>query len=206
MADDVVGLMDALNIGKATIMGASMGGMIAQTVAARYPERVQALISIMSHTGERRFLVGRPEAMKVMLNAKAATTPEEAGVRVETIMRVLAGSAYPSPAADYREMGSRAFLRSNDPPAFGRQLAAILASGDRASEVRKIAAPTLVIHGTHDPLIPVAAGRRTAELIRGAELWEVQEMGHNIAKQLWPQFTERIFRFLRTSGVVQAEP
>ncbi|MAY82247.1 MAG: alpha/beta hydrolase [Deltaproteobacteria bacterium] len=204
MAADVIGLMDALNIDKATIMGASMGGMIAQTMAARYPDRVQAMISVMSHTGERRFLIGRPEAMKVMLNAKAPTTPEEAGVRVETIMNVLAGSEYPSPAEDYHDMGRRAFLRSNDPPAFGRQLAAILASGDRAAEIRKIGVPTLVIHGTHDPLIPVTAGRRTAALIKNAELWEVPKMGHNIPKQLWPQFVQRIDQFLRESGAVQA--
>ena len=203
MANDVVGLMDARGIEKAIIMGASMGGMIAQIMTARYPKRVQALISVMSHTGERRFLVGRPEAMKVMLNGKVPTTPEEAGERVETIMNVLAGSEYPSPAEDYHDMGRRAFLRSNDPPAFGRQLAAILASGDRAAELRTITVPTLVIHGTHDPLIPVTAGRRTAALIKGASLWEVPKMGHNIPKQLWPQFVDKIVRFLAETGVVQ---
>jgi len=197
MAQDAVGLLDVLGIDQALVVGASMGGMIGQTLAIENPERVRGLVSIMSHTGERRFLVGRPNAIKVMLEGRPPRTPEEAGERVVRIMDALASPAYPTDPDRYREMAAIAFERDSDPRGFGRQLAAILSSGSRAQGLEKLTVPTLVIHGKEDPLIPVAAGRRTAKLIPDAQLWEVDGMGHDLPAQLWPVIADRISEFAR---------
>jgi pimeloyl-ACP methyl ester carboxylesterase len=197
MAADAVGLLDALGHERAVVVGASMGGMIAQTMAIHYPERVSGLVSIMSHTGERRFLVGRPNAIKAMLEGAPPRSPEAAGERVVRIMDVLASPAYPTDPASYLKIGAEAYARDPDPRGFGRQLAAILASGSRAKALPSVTAPTLVIHGAEDPLIPAAAGRRVAKLIPGAQLWEVEGMGHDLPEQLWPALTERIGTFAK---------
>jgi pimeloyl-ACP methyl ester carboxylesterase len=200
MAQDAVGLLDALGIPQAVVVGASMGGMIAQTMAIHHPQRVAGMVSIMSHTGERRFLVGKVSAIKVMLEGGPPRSPEEAGERVIRIMDVLASPAYPTDPASYREMGAAAYARDSDPRGFGRQLAAILASGSRAKQLPDITAPTLVIHGEADPLIPISAGRRLASLIPHAELWEVAGMGHDMPAQIWPDLTQRIGALAQSSG------
>jgi len=197
MAADSVGLLEALGHEHALVVGASMGGMIAQTMAIHHSSRVSGLVSIMSHTGERRFLTGRPSAIQAMLQGGAPRSEEEAAERVVRVMAVLGSPAHPTDPESYRQMGRAAFRRDPDPRGFGRQLAAILASGSRARLLPQITAPTLVIHGAEDPLIPPAAGRRTAKLIPGAQLWEVEGMGHDLPLQLWPAMAERIGAFAR---------
>jgi len=200
MAEDVVGLLDALQIDRCLVVGASMGGMIGQTLAIAHPERVAGLVSIMSHTGERRFLVGRPAAIRTMLEGGPPQSAEDAGERVIRIMSVLGSPDYPTEADSYRDMGARAYARDPDPRGFGRQLAAILASGSRAARLPEVTAPTLVIHGKADPLIPATAGRRIAKLIPDADLWEIDGMGHDLPRQLWPELAERIGAFARDTA------
>ncbi|GAC1326280.1 MAG: alpha/beta hydrolase [Thermoleophilaceae bacterium] len=194
MADDVDGLLEALELDSAHLVGASMGGMIAQTVAARHPARVRSLTSIMSTSGERG--VSRPtaEASRVLL-APAARTREQAGDRALAASAVIGSPGYPTDEADVRDLAGRAFDRGHNPAGFARQLAGIWASGDRTQALRSISAPTLVIHGEEDPLVQPAAGRATAAAIPGAELWTIPGMGHDLPRALWPEIVRRILDF-----------
>jgi pimeloyl-ACP methyl ester carboxylesterase len=191
MADDVAGLVEGLGFEAAHIVGASMGGMVAQSMAMRHRERVLSLVSIMSTTGQRE--VSQPtEAAVAALLAPAPTTREEAMDRAQAAARVIGSPGFERDQDDLRERAGRAWDRDHDPSGFARQMAAIQRSGNRTTDVQKITAPTLVIHGKDDPLIPVAAGRATAAAIPGAELWEVAGMGHDLPRALWPEFAERI--------------
>lgn len=185
MADDAVGLLDGLGIDKAHVVGASMGGMIAQLVAATYPERTLSLTSIMSTTGNRRVPPARPEAFK------ALTTPPPANATLEQmiphvigIARAIGSPAYPAPEERLVERITRDFKRSFHPTGAGRQLAAIIDDGDRRARLRKVTAPALVIHGVDDPLVRIEGGRDTAASIPGARLHEIPGMGHNLPLEL----------------------
>jgi pimeloyl-ACP methyl ester carboxylesterase len=191
MADDVAGLLDALGHDAAHLVGVSMGGMIAQAVAARHPQRVLSLCSIMSTTGDPAASEPTPEAMEALL-LPPAKTPEEAMDRAQKGARLIGSPAYERDQEELRERAARAWLRDHDPAGFARQLAAIQRSGNRTAALASISAPTLVIHGVEDPLIRVGAGRATAAAIAGAQLWELPGMGHDMPRQLWPQFAERI--------------
>ena len=184
MADDAVGLLDALGIARAHIMGASMGGMIAQMVAALYPDRVLSLTSIMSTTGNPSLPAATAEAMAVL-----TTRPDGAdeaaivahGIKVE---KTIGSPGYPADEAALRERVLRDFRRMYYPPGFARQMAAIVASGDRRDALKGITAPTMVIHGADDPLVPLAGGRDTAATIPGAQIVEIAGMGHNLPEAL----------------------
>jgi pimeloyl-ACP methyl ester carboxylesterase len=184
MAADAVGLLDALDIDKAHVMGASMGGMIAQMVAATYPDRVLSLTSIMSTTGNPMLPPASPEAMAV-LTQRPTGTDEEAivahGVRAE---KVIGSPGYPADEAVLTERVRAGFRRMHYPPGFARQMAAIVGSGDRRAALSTITAPTMVIHGADDPLVPLAGGRDTAETIPGAKIVEIPGMGHNLPEPL----------------------
>ena len=192
MADDAVGLLDALKIERAHIVGASMGGMIAQHVAARYPERTRSLTSVMSTTGRRGLPRATPEAMAVLtkrpLNADLATILEF-GVKAA---RAVGSPAYPAPEARLREKTELDFHRSFHPVGALRQMAAIVADGDRRAMLRKVTAPTLVIHGEADPLVPVEGGHDTAASIKGAKLHLVPGMGHDLPLELVDEIVGKI--------------
>jgi pimeloyl-ACP methyl ester carboxylesterase len=181
MAADAVGLLDALGIQKAHIVGASMGGMIAQLVAANFPERVLSLTSIMSTTGSRKVPPPRKAALNALLDrAPAGATLEDVmpiGLRVS---KAIGSPGYPADEARLRERIERDFKRSFYPEGAARQISAIMDDGDRRQRLRRIGAPTLVIHGVDDPLVPVEGGRDTAANIRGAALLEVPGMGHDL--------------------------
>ena len=190
MAGDVVGLLELLNAAPAHVVGMSMGGMIAQTLAAEYPEVVASLSSIGSTTGGDD--VGQPtaEAWEALL-LPAAATPEEAAER-DLVGKRIWGTVGGWDEAEYREWAAANFARSAPEGASLRQLAAVDALGDREPLLATISAPTLVIHGSKDALIDPSGGRRTAELIPGASYLEIEGMGHDVPQIHWPEIVEAI--------------
>jgi pimeloyl-ACP methyl ester carboxylesterase len=191
MADDAIGLLDALGIGDVHLVGASMGGMIAQTIALRHPERVLTLTSIMSTTGERGIAQPTEAALTVLLSPPAKSR-EEAMERSVEARRVIGSPGYPRDEEEIRRRAGIAYDRGVNPAGFARQLAAVWASGDRTEALRSLDVPTLVVHGEDDPLIPVDGGQATAAAIPGAELWTVPGMGHDLPRPLWPELIARV--------------
>ena len=182
MAADAVGLLDHLGIAKAHIVGASMGGMIVQAIAIRHPERVLSLTSIMSTTGNPAVGQAKPEAMAALM-APPATNRDEAIARGVTTWTTIGGT-FPLDEAALRDRLGRDFDRSFYPVGVARQMAAIIASGDRTEELKKLRVPTLVIHGEEDPLVTSSGGKATADAIPGAELLMVPRMGHDFPPEV----------------------
>lgn len=193
MAGDVAGLLDALGIGRAHVVGASLGGMVAQVLAARHPKRVASLVSIMSSSGNPFVAVARPRALSAVLH-RAPHPDQVASVtdHLVHVMEVIGSPAYPADPVKLRAQCERAAQRGYDTHGVARQLLAMLASGDRRAELATIRAPTLVIHGAEDPLIPRAAGREVARVVPGAKLLEFEGMGHDLPAPLTPRIVEAI--------------
>jgi pimeloyl-ACP methyl ester carboxylesterase len=191
MADDGVGLLDCLGIDRAHVVGASMGGMIAQTIAFRHPERVLSLVSIMSNTGAR--WSGQPALSVYSVLLKRAPRDREGFIAHHMDVFARIGSpGFPRDEDDLRAMAAASYDRGHDPAAAGRQLAAILASGDRTEDLARIRVPTLVIHGTKDKLVAPSGGRATAKAIPGARLVTIEGMGHDLPRGAWPRIIEAI--------------
>ncbi|MEU8933673.1 alpha/beta hydrolase [Streptomyces sp. NPDC048409] len=184
MAEDGLGLLTALGIERAHVVGASMGGMIAQTMAIARPERLLTLTSMMSSTGESEYGQATPEAQAALLSPK----PRDREGYIAASERDLAWASkrYGDPAA-LRELAAASYDRAYYPAGVGRQLGAMILGGSRAEALRKLQVPTLVIHGLDDTLIDVSGGRRTADLVPGAELLLVPDMGHDRPRELWPE-------------------
>lgn len=191
MADDAVGLLDALGIDKAHVCGASMGGMIAQTVAMRHPDRVSSMTSIMSTTGDPELPQAEPDAMAVLLTP-APTEREAAIEHAINVWRTIGSTGFPLDEERIRDRSTLSYDRCFHPEGMARQLVAILAHGDRTSALGSVTAPTLVIHGVADPLVPVECGRATAKAIPGADLLEIEGMGHDMPVGAWPQIVDAI--------------
>lgn len=191
MAADTFGLMDHLGIEAAHLVGASMGGMIAQTAAIERPERVRSLTSIMSTTGSRR--VGHPSYKTFGLLLGRPPREREAAIeRVVKTFRVIGSPGYPFEEERVREIAGRSFDRGHSAAGIARQLHAITASGDRTPGLRKLKLPALVIHGRNDVLVHPSGGRATAKAIPGARLKLIDGMGHDLPRALWPAFVEEI--------------
>ncbi len=192
MANDAVALLDALNIESAHLVGASMGGMIAQLVAGHFPFKVLSLTSIMS-TSSRKSLPGPDRKVALhMLRRPAKADAQSMHEYAMRTWRLIGSPAYPPTDEALSEKLSRSYQRSYYPAGHSRQMVAIMAGGDRVAVLKKIVAPTLVIHGKADPLVPVSGGIDTAELIPGAKLELIEGMGHDLPDELIPRFVELI--------------
>lgn len=191
MASDAVGLLDGLGIGAAHVVGASMGGMIAQTLAIEYPDRVLSLASIMSTTGDRAVGMPKPEVLPALMTPPPAT--REGALEWAQSMFSLIGSPGFEPDTDWiRDVAGREWDRGHNPPGTGRQLLAIAASGDRTARLAALDLPAVVIHGGDDPLVPLSGGRATAAAIPGAEFVVIDGMGHDLPRGAWPRIVEAI--------------
>jgi pimeloyl-ACP methyl ester carboxylesterase len=191
MADDGIGLLDCLGLGAAHVVGASMGGMIAQTIAFRHPDRVRSLVSIMSNTGAR--WTGQPSLS--MYGTLLRRAPRDREGYIEHQMKVFAKTGspgFPRDENDLRELATMSFERGYDPAGSGRQLAAIIAAPDRTRDLATIRVPTLVIHGDKDRLVAPSGGRATAKAIPGARLMTIAGMGHDLPRPVWPRIIDAI--------------
>jgi pimeloyl-ACP methyl ester carboxylesterase len=191
MADDAFGLLDELGIEAAHVVGASMGGMIAQTMAIRRPERTLSLASIMSTTGNRRAGIPRLRALMVLLR-KAPRDRDSYIEYVARLFKIIGSPGFDRDEQWIRKLAGESYDRGVDRGGPARQIVAVQASGDRTRALAGVRAPTVVIHGREDPLIPVRAGRATARAIPGAELIEIEGMGHDLPRELWPRIVEAI--------------
>ncbi len=191
LAADTVGLLDALGLDSVHLVGASMGGMIAQLVALQHPDRVRSLTSIMSTTGDPSVGAPAQEALALLL-APPATDREGAVQRVVDTYRVIGSPGFEFDETALRDRAGLSFDRAYDPAGVARQLAAILTTADRTLDLGKISVPTLVIHGAQDKLVDVSGGRATAAAIPDAELLVVDGMGHDLPRAVWPQIIDRI--------------
>ena len=193
MAADAADLLRVLGIDKAHVVGASMGGMIVQLLAANHPEKVLSMTSVMSTTGNRRLPRARPEAMKALMGRPPADASLEQVIPVGiTVSRAIGSPAYPAAEERLRDRIARDFHRSFYPQGAARQLAAIIDDGDRRARLKRIGVPSLVIHGIDDPLVPVEGGRDTAANIRGAKLHEIKGMGHDLPLELVEEISDVI--------------
>ncbi len=200
LAADTVGLLDALGLDGVHLVGASMGGMIAQTVAIEHSDRVRSLTSIMSSTGDPS--VGQPTqaALGALLSPPAATR-EAAIERTLAIVRVIGSPGFDLDEDDVRRRTELAYDRGYDPVGVARQLVAIAASGDRTTALRSLSVPTLVVHGADDPLVNPSGGRATARAIPGADLLVLDGLGHDLPRALWDPITQAIAEHVQRAGV-----
>jgi pimeloyl-ACP methyl ester carboxylesterase len=199
MADDAFGLLDALGIESAHVVGASMGGMIVQTKAISRPERLRSVTSIMSTTGDTAVGGATEEAMALLVRPPA-TTKEEYIASAVASERLLNGPTIPFDEERSRKRAEVQWERGYHPVGVGRQLIAILASGDRTEALRSVEVPFLVIHGDADPLVGYSGGQATAEAVPGAELVTIEGMGHNLPVAAWDQMVEAIVAHARKAG------
>ena len=191
LAADGVAVLDALGLSSAHVLGVSMGGMIAQGLAIGHPDRVRSLTSLMSTTGDPAVGQQRPDITEMLLSPR----PPDKAASVE--QGVALARAISSPVFGFDEHGTRARMaleydRGNHPDGAGRQIAAILMSGDRTADLGRLGMPVQVIHGDADPMIDVSGGRATAAAIPGARLWVVPGMGHDIPPELFGEIADAI--------------
>ncbi len=202
MAADSVGVLDHLGIRRAHVVGASMGGMIAQTIAIRFPHRVLSLVSIMSNTGS--FWTGQPAMGMYALLLKPAPKDRDAYIEhgVELFTKI-GGAGYEPDVEDLRDIAARSFDRGHDAAGPLRQLHAIVADRNREAQLRRLRVPTTVIHGADDKLVRPSGGRATAKAIPGARLVEIAGMGHGLPRGAWPRIIDAM---VENAGRAAAEP
>lgn len=198
MADDTAGLLEALGLESVHVVGISMGGMIAQQLAIDHPGNVRSLTSIMSTTGAP--YVGHPsqEAAEALLQLNPTSREEAIEAAVETF-RIIGSPGFPVDEDRLRRLAAQAYDRSHEPTGFARQMGAVLASPDRTPRLGAVSVPTVVIHGTADPLVNPSGGRATAEAIPGAKLVMIEGMGHDLPEQAWGEMLAEVDAVARTA-------
>jgi pimeloyl-ACP methyl ester carboxylesterase len=201
MADDAAGLLDVLGINRAHVCGTSMGGMIAQLLAVRHPQRLSSLIPVYSTTGNPALPQGSPEVMEALMTPPPAERNACINYSVDT-MRTISGSGFPFDEAFIRDISARSYDRAFYPQGVGRQMMAVMAQEDRRSALASIQIPTLVVHGTADPLLPAEHGEDTADAIPGAQLLLIDGMGHDLPhiKGPWSRVIAAIAKFTEQAG------
>jgi pimeloyl-ACP methyl ester carboxylesterase len=197
MADDALGLIDALGLGPVHLVGASMGGFIAQTVALRRPERLRSLTLIMTSTGSRRVGQADPRLITRLLSRPAVLDAEQAMAAVLDTYRAIGSKGFELDEERLRQIGALSFERGYDPAGYRRQLSAVVAQTNRSSALRQLELPTLVMHGLQDPLVNVSGGLALARSIRGARFVGFAGMGHDLPSELWPEFADHIAALTR---------
>ena len=180
MVEDTRGVLDALNIARCHVIGVSMGGMIAQGLASHHPDRVATLTSIMSTTGARGLPQATPKAAMALLSRPKSKRRDDIVNHFARVLSVIGSPKFPMPEAEVRQRIGEAFDRSFYPSGTIKQMAAIMASGDRSHEVRGITVPTLVVHGSDDPLVPLKNGEDTAAKVAGSIYRVIDGMGHDL--------------------------
>ncbi|MCS0613340.1 alpha/beta fold hydrolase [Massilia kyonggiensis] len=185
MADDAIGVLSALGVARAHVVGMSMGGMVGQLMAAKYPSRVLSLTSIMSSSGRRGLPGPTPAARRALLRRPRGAGDIDTAIDYNVqLLQAIGSPAYPTPEKHLRRRVARALRRNCCPGGVVRQMLAVTACGDRTPQLQTIVAPTLVIHGAADPLVPLACGVATAQAIPGARLEVIEGMGHDLPAQL----------------------
>ncbi|MRX06416.1 alpha/beta fold hydrolase [Pseudoduganella sp. FT25W] len=206
MADDAVALLDALGLARAHLVGVSMGGMIAQIMAARFPDRTLSLTSIMSTSGRRGLPGPTASARNAMMRSSDPSDRKATVDRVVNVYKVIGSPSFPTPERVMRANIERAIDRGANPDGVARQMVAIVAAGDRTALLRKIRCPAMVIHGAADPLLPVACGVDTAEAILGARLHIIEGMGHDLPQQLNERLLALLDQHLRGNMAAELPP
>jgi pimeloyl-ACP methyl ester carboxylesterase len=200
MAADALGVLDALGIQRAHIVGVSMGGMIAQRLALAAPQRCLSLTSIMSSSGARGLPQARPEVTRVLLGRPKSAAANDVVDHVVRLYKAISSPAHPTPEPELRERILAAFQRSYRPVGAMRQIMAIVADTSRAEALAGMTVPTLVIHGKADALVPFACGQDTARRIPGAELVALDGMGHDLPAGLIPRLLAPLIPHLKTNA------
>lgn len=192
MARDAVGLIDALGLDSVHLVGASMGGFIAQTVAINYPRRVRSLTLIMTSTGSRRVGNPKPAIFSALTRRRVRQDRQSAAQAAVETFRIIGSKGYAFDEEYLLDLGGRSYDRGHDPGGYLRQLAAIMAQPDRTEKLRRIRVPALVIHGLHDPLVNASGGLAAARLLRNAKFVGYAGMGHDLPRELWDDFAMEI--------------
>jgi pimeloyl-ACP methyl ester carboxylesterase len=194
MGRDLLGLMDGLKIDSAHVVGASMGGFIAQSAAVQAPDRIRSMTLIMTSTGSR--LVGRVDLRLIprLLTRRTITNRDEAGAAAVETFRTIGSPGFPFDEDRMRDVGRRSFDRGQDVGGYRRQLAAVVAQSDRTARLRELDTPALVIHGLSDPLVAPTGGMALAKSLKNSRFVGVPGMGHDLPRPLWPELADGITR------------
>lgn len=194
MGRDLLGLMDGLQLESAHVVGASMGGFIAQSAAVQAPQRIRSMTLIMTSTGSR--LVGRVDLRLIprLLSRRSVTNREESGAAAVETFRTIGSPGFPFDEDRMRDVGRRSFDRGHDPGGYRRQLAAVVAQSDRTTRLRELDTPALVVHGLSDPLVAPTGGMALAKALKNSRFLGVPGMGHDLPRELWPELADGITR------------